>query len=369
MTCSRITKIITAMVVSMVIAAACAKDKNELTVVPVDKVQLGRLIFFDSTLSNPIGQSCASCHSPAAAFSDPLHRISPEGAISGRFTNRNSPSIAYAQYAPAFHFEPADSVYVGGFFWDGRVNTLEEQAGKPFLNPLEMNNTDAAMVVSKLRNAPYYPFFSKVYGEARDAGQAFAQVTDAIAQFERSRELSPFSSKYDAFLKGNAVLTEQESRGLALFNDPGKGNCAACHPSTADEDLGKALFTDFTYDNIGVPKNPDNPFYTIAPEFNPLGSSAIDRGMGGFLGDAAFNGQFKVPGLRNVALTAPYFHNGFFNTLEEVVHFYNKRDVDAFPAAEFPANVNHAEMGNLKLNEREEADIVAFLKTLSDGYQ
>ncbi|MBZ5857979.1 cytochrome-c peroxidase [Flavihumibacter profundi] len=365
----RIPKIIAVLVVLVVIAAACAKDKNELTVVPVDKVQLGRLIFFDTTLSNPVGQSCASCHSPAVAFSDPLHRISPEGAISGRFTNRNSPSIAYTQFAPAFHFEPADSVYVGGFFLDGRVNSLEEQAVKPFLNPLEMNNANAAMLVAKLQAAAYYPFFKKVYGEARDAGQAFGQVTDALAQFERSRELNPFSSKYDAYLNGKAVLTEQEARGLVLFNDPGKGNCAACHPSAADEDLGKALFTDYTYDNIGVPKNPGNPFYTVAKEFNPRGAAALDRGLGGFLGDAAFNGQFKVPGLRNVALTAPYFHNGFFNTLEEVVHFYNRRDVEAFPAPEFPASVNRAEMGNLGLSDKEEADIVAFLKTLSDGYQ
>lgn len=349
--------------------AACGKEKNEITVVPVEKVQLGRLIFFDSTLSNPIGQSCSSCHSPAAAFSDPAHGISSAGVQPGLFGHRNSPAITYTSFTPTFRFDLTDSVYIGGFFLDGRAASLQRQAQQPFLNPLEMNNRDLAMVVAKLQQAPYYPMFRQVYGAAADPATLFDQMGDALAQFEQSRELNAFSSKFDAVEQGKAVFTAQEARGLALFNDAKKGNCAACHPSTPDEESGKVLFTDYTYDNIGVPKNPANPFYFLPAVHNPDGPAFKDRGLGGFLGDPAYDGAFKVPSLRNVALTAPYFHNGFFTTLEEVVHFYNSRDVEAFPAPEFPATVNRTELGNLQLTKEEEADIVAFLRTLSDGYR
>ncbi|WP_121355986.1 cytochrome-c peroxidase [Flavisolibacter nicotianae] len=354
---------------SMVILAACSKDKDVITVVPIDKVQLGRQLFFDKNLSNPIGQSCASCHSPEAAFSDPAHSITSQGAVSRLFNNRNCPSVTYSSFAPAFRFDTTDSLYMGGFFFDGRVNSLQEQAKKPFLNQLEMNNTDAAMVVAKLRSADYYPLYKKIYGDATNVEQAFGNLADAIATFEQSSQVNAFSSKFDDYLQGKAQLTEPEKRGFELFNDPLKGNCAACHISDPDPDFGKVLFTDFTYDNIGVPKNPANPFYSIPSAFNPQGTSALDYGLGGVLNDPAYYGHFKVPSLRNAALTAPYFHNGFFTTLEEVVHFYNKRDVESFPTAEFPATVNHQEMGNLHLTTQEEKDIVAFLKTLSDGYK
>lgn len=361
--------IFSAAITAIAVFSACAKEYNIITVVPTDKAQLGKALFFDKNLSNPIGQSCASCHDPGVAFSDPKHGISAEGAVAGLFSNRNCPSITYAAFTPAFHYEPADSVYVGGFFLDGRVNSLQEQAKKPFLNPLEMNNTGAAMLIAKLHKADYYPLFLKVYGKPKDTDQAFADLADAIANFETASQFRPFTSKFDYYLKGAAQLSAEEQRGLALFNDPKKGNCAACHPSTANADLGKVLFTDFTYDNIGVPKNPHNPFYNIPAALNPDGANALDRGLGKTLNNTDFDGHFKVPGLRNAALTAPYFHNGFFSTLEEVVHFYNKRDVENFPAAEFPATVNRAEMGNLGLSPQEEKDIVAFLKTLTDGYR
>lgn len=348
---------------------ACSKDRNEITVVPIDKLQLGKELFFDKNLSNPIGQSCASCHSPETAFTDPEHGITSQGAVPGLFNNRNCPSITYTAFAPAFHFDLNDSVFVGGFFFDGRVNSLQEQAKKPFLNKLEMNNDNAAMVVAKLRRADYYPLYKKIYGEANNPDLAFENLADALATFEQSSQVNAFTSKFDYYLQGKAQLTEQEKKGLQLFNDPLKGNCAACHISDPDPDFGKVLFTDFTYDNIGVPKNPANPFYSIPIAYNPLGATALDYGLGGILNDPAYYGHFKVSGLRNVALTAPYFHNGFFNTLEDVVHFYNKRDIETFPEAEFTATVNKQEMGNLGLTAQEEKDIVAFLKTLSDGYK
>jgi len=368
---STITIFLLVSVVSLSILAlsSCNKERDIITTDYIDKIKLGKLIFNDKNLSNPIGQSCSSCHSAATGFSDLNHSIVSEGAVSGLFGNRNAPDIAYSMYAPSLHYDTDDSTYVGGFFLDGRVNTLEEQAQKPFLNPLEMNNTDVVMLISKIKEASYYPLYKTVYGELTDNKTAFNNITDAIASFERSPDLNQFTSKYDYYLKGQAELTLQELRGLQLFNDTLKGKCANCHPSEPDEESGKALFTDFTYDNIGVPKNQANPFYTIPSGFNPLGSNAVDYGLGGFLQDPDNYGRFKVPTLRNSAISAPYFHNGYFNTLEEVVHFYNKRDVETFPAAEISSTVNHDELGDLHLTAQEEKDIVAFLKTLTDGYK
>ncbi|OQP60086.1 cytochrome B6 [Niastella vici] len=349
--------------------SSCNKERDIITTEYIDKIKLGKLIFNDKNLSNPVGQSCSSCHSPSTGFSDLSHNIVSEGAVSGLFGNRNAPDIAYGMYAPSLHYDTVDSTYVGGFFLDGRVNTLEEQAQKPFLNPLEMNNTDAGMLISKIKAASYYSLYRNVYGEITDNNTALNNITEAIASFERSPDLNQFTSKYDYYLKGQEALTPQELSGLQLFNDTAKGKCANCHISAPDAESGKVLFTDFTYDNIGVPKNPANPFYTIPASFNPLGSNAVDYGLGGFLQDPDNYGRFKVPTLRNSAISAPYFHNGYYNTLEEVVHFYNKRDVESFPSAEIPSTVNHDELGNLHLTTQEEKDIVAFLKTLTDGYK
>ncbi len=198
-------------------------------------------------------------------------------------------------------------------------------------------------------------------------------------------EVSSFTSKYDYTFKGMAKLTKAEQRGYALFR--GKGTCHSCHSSNGKE----ALFTDFTYDNLGVPKNPDNPFYTMPEIYNPDGANWVDGGLGGFLKSAGYSetiwgaewGKQKVPTLRNVALGSceaepdnsdcivkAYGHNGYFKSLEEIVHFYNTRDVPgaAWPDPEVAENVNTGKLGDLGLTPGEEADIVAFLKTLSDGY-
>ena len=347
---------------------SCKKDKDVKVVTPTDKIQLGKKIFFDKDLSNPGGQACSSCHGPEAGFSDINHSIVSQGAVHGLFGNRNAPNVSYAMFSSPLHFDYADSAYVGGFFLDGRVNSLEEQATKPFFNKLEMNIENVGMLISKIKSASYFSLYKDVYGDITDENKALKNIADAISAYERSSEVNPFSSKYDLYLKGQVALTAEEVRGLKIFTDTAKGKCANCHVIEADEESGKVLFTDFTYDNIGLPKNINNPFYTIPLSYNPLGAAYIDNGLGAFLNNSAYNGQFKVPSLRNVAISAPYFHNGIFNTLEETVHFYNKRD-SLFTNPEVPATVNKTELGKLKLSSQEEKDLVAFLKTLTDGYK
>jgi cytochrome c peroxidase len=334
------------------------------------KVTLGKAIFFDTNLSSPTGQSCGSCHAASTSFTDPFHNAVSPGAVRGLAGNRNAPTASYTMFNPPFHYNSIDSTYEGGLFLDGRVNTLEEQAMKPFVNPLEMANPNISTVVSKVRAASYYPLFKKLYGEIHNVDAAFNNIVAAIAAFERSPELNPFTSKFDYYLKGQAILTELERKGMILFNDTLRAKCGNCHLTTPDERSGKILFTDFTYNSDGVPKNPLNPFYKIPRVFNPLGRDYRDLGLGAILNDHTLDGNFRVSSLRNVAITAPYFHNGVFNTLEEVVHFYNTRDVPGSGfKPEVADNIDTEETGNQHLTAKEEAAIVAFLKTLTDGYK
>jgi len=333
------------------------------------KIMLGRAIFMDTTLSNPSGQSCNSCHDLKTAMSDPNHAMASPGIIKGRSEKRNAPSLHYIMFTPPLHYDSINETHVGGIFLDGRVNTLEEQVRVPLMNPLEMNVTDMNMLAEKIKSAPFYPLMSTVYGSSEHPDTLLAQLADALAAFERSPEVNPFSSKFDLFLKGEVTLTEEEMEGLALFKDTTKAMCANCHPIDVDQMSGKVLLTDFTYDNVGSPKNLKLEFYSIPAPFNPDGVQFTDLGLGRVTGNAAQNGQFRVPTLRNVAVTAPYFHNGIFNTLEEVIHFYNVRDIDAtFANPEVKENINVEELGNLKLTQAEEQALVAFLKTLTDGY-
>ncbi len=332
-----------------------------------EKELLGKKLFFDDNLSEPVGQSCATCHTPEKGFADVYSRITSEGAVKGRFSNRNSMTCAYSSYVPPLHYNEEDETWVGGLFWDGRVNTLEEQAAQPFVNPLEMGNQDNKMITEKVRRADYYPELVKIYGASTSVDSLFSYITDAIAAYERSDEMNPFSSKYDAWQAGECELTDQEQLGLDLFRE--KGLCAECHILEPDERAGKVLFTDHTYDNLGIPSNPDNPFFTVSAPYNLCGRDTMDMGLGSFLKDSAEFGKFRVPTLRNVALTAPYGHNGYFNTLEEIVHFYNVRDVADYPEPEYAATVNKDELGHLGLTPDEEAAIVAFMLTLTDGFQ
>ena len=358
------------LVITTVTINSCIKEQQSANITIDMVVSLGQKLFFDQSLSNPGGQSCASCHAAVTAFSDPYHNIVSPGIAGGLAGNRNGPAIAYSRFSVSRYYSIEDSSYKGGLFWDGRVNTLEEQAQKPFLNPLEMGNTDAAMVVRKLQTSPNYAYYKQIYGDATDVDKTFANIATAIATFERSDTFGQFTSKFDYYLKGQAVLTDQEYRGMKLFSDTLRAMCSNCHSITPDETYNKILFSDHTYENIGVPRNRNNPFYGIPLSYNPDGVNYIDLGLGAIINDSDFYGTFKVPTLRNVAISAPYFHNGVFGTLEQVVHFYNTRDSTGagFESPEYAPTIDHTETGNQHLSAQEEKDIVAFLKTLTDGY-
>jgi cytochrome c peroxidase len=350
--------------------------------------RLGETLFFDARLSNPAGQSCASCHAASQAFIDPDQDVSSSaGAVAGRFDARNAPTAMYAAFSPHFHYDTAEGLYLGGQFLDGHAATLEAQAKLPFLNPLEMNNRDRQAVVDKVRAGPYAAQFRRVFGPAAldDTEAAYDHIARAIAAFERQSVFNRFSSKYDAYLAGRVALSAAELRGLRAFEAEDKGNCAACHPSKPGRDGTPPLFTDFSYDNLGVARNPHNPYYRQAARFNPDGRAFIDRGLGKTTGRADQDGKFKVPTLRNIELTAPYMHNGFFSDLRATVDFYNTRDTrprcagpeagekqalaaGCWPEPEVAANVNREELGDLGLSEREVDDIVAFMRTLTDGW-
>lgn len=336
------------------------------------KQALGKQLFLDKNLSTPTGQACADCHSPEAGFGNPNADYPVSQVVhKDRFGNRNDLPAAYASFSPTFHYDAAEGLYVGGQFWDGRAADLAEQAKGPFLNPLEMANPDEETVIDRVRKSEYADLFRKVFGITSfdDPNKAYDRVAEAIAAYEKSSELNQFNSKYDLYLAGKVALTEQERRGLELFENEEKGNCAACHPSRPGADGTPPLFTDFTYDNIGVPPNPENPFYYLPKNLNPDGAYFVDLGLGGVLNKPSENGKFKVPSLRNVAKTAPYLHNGIFKNLRQVVIFYNTRDVGPWPPPEVRMNVNHDELGNLGLSEQEIDDIVAFMHTLTDGYE
>ncbi len=238
------------------------------------KERLGKLLFFDKSLSTPQGQACSNCHAPEVAFADPeLDLPVSRGSRPGIYGNRNDMTISYSTFVPPLHFDKEEAIWVGGLFWDGRANTLSEQAQGPPLNPLEMANPDTLTITKKLRALNYAELFTEVYGldALKDPGTAFTNMADALEAYEKTSEVSPFNSKYDYWLRGEAELNEQELRGLKLFEAEDKGNCAACHPNRSLVEGLPPLFTDFTYDNLGTPRNPENPFYALPSELNPEG--------------------------------------------------------------------------------------------------
>jgi cytochrome c peroxidase len=413
----------------------------------------GKAIFFDTSLSASGKQSCGTCHVPSRAYTaDPAtdHGLPvPLGGPNLDQTGfRNAPSLMYSSFTPPFSLSGGP---VGGFFRDGRASSLAAQAEQPFLTPFEMANADAAAVVTRLQNSPAtLQAFVAAYGDGAlaDADTALADMGLALAAYEtQDPSFHPFSSKYDYWLLGQAQLTPQEQNGLNLFNNPGKGNCTACHPSQRQSYSTHALFTDFTYDNIGVPRNwsiPANtvgsvspidgaPFATVLKPVNVPDDAEYayyDNGLCGpfepATGDVnarsvlsattSLCGLFKVPTLRNIAITSPYFHNGVFSDLHQVVEWYVTRDINnntgnnpnPVPAGpggnpyeavgtfytaadgkpdlyeyndlpvEYDANVNIAEVPYTPptfgggqaptLNAAEIDDVVAFLCTLTDGY-
>lgn len=346
---------------------SCSDDQEDYVDVPDQKIALGKKIFFDTNLSNPIGQACATCHSPDKGFSDFENRAISEGAVLNTFGNRNAPSLSYNVFAPTQYYNAVDETYIGGFFYDGRSESLQEQLIHPFIGAAEMNNGSIHNVVLKIKTAPYFSDLEKIYGTITSDNDVFNAVADAISKFETSREVNSFTSKFDYASKGLIQYTNDEKAGLKLFQN--KAKCAQCHVLDADERTGKVLFTDFSYDNLGVPKNSNNPFYTQSS--NTEGVNYVDLGIGAIKNQNQHNGKFKVPSLRNVAVSAPYFHNGAMATLKEVIHFYNVRDVNPteFGAAEYAPNKNISELGNLGLTELEEFQLEQFLKTLTDHYR
>ena len=331
---------------------------------------LGRSIYFDSNLSEPRGLSCASCHEPDAGFASPVHTIPvSQGIHIDRFGNRNAPTAAYASYVPEFHYDSKIGGYVGGLFLDGSAKNLEEQAKGPFLNPLEMALPDAKAVVDRVQSSSYVTLFKEVFGEGifDNTQNAFDKIAQAVGIYGSTGALNRFDSKYDYYLKGEADLKPNERRGLDLFQN--KAKCIHCHTMDNKVEGSHSVFTNFTYANIGTPANANNPYYSISQEFNPQGQAYIDLGLGANVGKAEENGKFRVPTLRNVAVSSPYMHNGIFNTLEEVLNFYNTIGTGNEPIPEVSENINHSELTNLNLSALEIADIVAFLGTLTDRYK
>ncbi|HEU4733399.1 MAG TPA: cytochrome c peroxidase [Kofleriaceae bacterium] len=360
------------------VLAACSSEPS------VTRAQLGALVFADPGLSNPPGQACADCHAARVAFRDPeSSRATSMGAVAGRFGVRGAPSAMYASHVPPLHRDPHDGRWIGGLFWDGRAQSLEDQAAGPLLNPLEMNNPDKASVVAAVRRAAYAGAFRELFGPGAldDVDAGFARITAVIAAYERTRTFAPFSSKYDRYLAGELVLDEAERRGLAIFEDPARGNCASCHPSRPGPDGTPPMFTDFGYANLGIPKYMNNKFYEQPAAFNPDGARYIDHGLMATVGDRAQDGKFRVPTLRNVAVTAPYGHNGYFENLPYLLDFLSSRDVGsrdvgtcsratpdalcAWPGPEVPATVDRR-VGHLGLSAQDIDDLAAFLSTLTD---
>jgi cytochrome c peroxidase len=419
--------------------------------------QLGKQLLSDNSLSASGRESCITCHSPSYAYAtDPANSDGlpvPLGGVEMDLPGfRNAPSLMYASFTPPFSIA-AGNTPTGGFFRDGRASSLAVQAEQPFVSYFEMANGSASELLSRLVASPIsLSMFEQVYGASvlGNPEAVLADMGEAIAAYEtEGREFHPFSSKYDYWLLGQAQLTAQEKRGLTLFNDPAKGNCTACHESQVGSYSNHPLFTDFTYDNIGVPRNWAIPANTTGPvspvdgvsllpympapvnvpadaEYayydlglcGPFSASASDPNPRPDLsGTTGLCGMFKVPTLRNVAITAPYFHNGVFSTLKQVIEWYVTRDInnaggnnpDPAPAGaggnpyqavgtfytaedgspdlyeyndlpvRYDANVNIGEVPYTPptfeggqaptLSEQDINDVVTFLCTLTDGYQ
>ncbi len=368
------------------------------------EAEAGRALFFDPNLSEPKGQSCASCHQPDRAFTGNAGSSVPgiaAGAAPHAMGTRKVPTLLYAAFIPPFHITNElnekgviERNPAGGFFWDGRADSLQDQASGPMLNPVEMNNPDAATILAKIKSAPYADQLLKAYGpEAlKDPQTALKTITSAIAAFETTAQFMPFNSKFDAVLKGQEQFTAEEARGFALFKNKKKGNCLACHAGNEDsKDPTDWPFTDYTYDNLSTPRNMAIPANQEPTTFD-LGLCKRPNTAGALPKETKLDslcGAFKVPTLRNVEVTAPYFHNASIATLRDAVKFYATRDTD--PAAWYPKdakgkvlkfndlpaqyakNINTDEVPydrklgqKPRLNDAEIDALVAFLKTLTD---
>jgi cytochrome c peroxidase len=389
---------------------------------------LGRDIFFDASLSSSGKMACASCHSPDHAYGPPTDAPvmlgGPALALPGA---RAVPSLTYLERQPNFSIGPDKDdesenkpslaqqaeigktavrvekiatqttqanniVPQGGLFWDGRADTLQIQATGPLLDPREMDGGSIEIIAEKLRQAPYAKKFSALFGERifKDTNLLVAEATFAVGRYQiEEPSFHPYTSKYDYWLEGKARLSESEMRGLKLFNDPEKANCAGCHTSQPSREGRPPLFTDFQYEALGAPRN-----FALADTNDP---NYFDLGVCGpirkdIAEQTQFCGMFKTPTLRNTALRRTFFHNGAFHTLQEVMDFYNFRDTNpdkVYPVGadgkvqkfndippQYHDNVDvtdapfNRHLGDQPaLTAQDEADIIAFLQTLNDGYK
>ncbi len=388
--------------------------------------ELGRKLFFDPRLSGSGNQSCASCHDPAHAYA-PDNRLSVQlgGGDMHQFGVRAAPSLEYLYRQPNFSIGPdnpgnesvnlqqqaslgiqaphvqktalgtkaaaGNLVPVGGLFWDGRVNTLQQQAGGPLFNPLEMDGGTPAILLAKLKQAAYAPDFVQLFGPGvfREPTLAVAEALFALSRFQiEDASFRPFSSKYDAWLQGRARFTAAELRGYLAFNDTRKGNCAACHLDHVTRDGLPPLFTDMQYEALGVPRNAGIPA-NRDPHYFDLGLCGPYRTD--LKQQTHYCGMFLTPTLRNVATRHAFFHNGEYHTLAQVMDFYALRDTepqtiygkDSTGKTEKFNDIPPAERGNVDVTDapfdrkageipamsaQDRQDIVAFLQTLNDGY-
>ncbi len=389
--------------------------------------RLGRAIFHDRALSASGQQSCASCHDPANHYGPPGDLpVMPGGPTLHAQNDRAAPSLEYLERQPPFSVGPdkdedetsslaqmvavgrgaaravkraanieqsaANMVPQGGLFWDGRVDTLQQQALQPLLNPVEMANADAAVVAAKLRRARYASGFSRIFGAGvlgnRDLLLNEAMFAVARYQIEDSG-FHPYTSKFDFWLEGRARLAPAELRGYRLFNDPARANCGGCHVDQAGRDGQPPRFTDGQFEALGAPRNP-----ALA---NTRDRGFFDLGLcGPFRADlraqVQYCGMFLTPTLRNVATRHSFFHNGVFRGLRAVLDFYDDRDVapdKVYPRdsdgsvakfndmpARYRGNVDVVDPpfdrhpGDAPaMSGQDEADIIAFLRALTDGYR
>ncbi|GAA5120197.1 c-type cytochrome [Luteolibacter yonseiensis] len=317
---------------------------------------VGREIFQDTRFSNPVGQSCMSCHVPQSAFAD--SKALSTGAVHGREGRRNATSLMYAALIPNFSQEDileetGEQIWVwqGGLFQDGSSRTLYEQVKRPFFDHAEMNVCSPADLAAKLRAAPYA---RRLRGDLSDEdwandGNVNQRCYRALVEFLKEPMFRPFDARIDDYLAGSPdALSEAEKRGLEIFKT--KAKCADCHLLIPGA-WPKPLLSDYGYDNLG------------APSHGPK-----DPGLGGHTGVAEEMGRFRAPTLRNVSLTAPYLHNGSIATLREVVEFYNKRDEEPgrWGKTDFPETVNHEDSGKLGLTDQEIDDLVALMDAFTD---
>jgi cytochrome c peroxidase len=368
---------------------------------PPDLAALGKQIFFDPSLSASGRISCATCHSPSHAYAAPNGlAVQLGGAHVDQQGLRAVPSLRYVlNRTPKWNKPFVENIAErlregeeppsGGFGWDGRFNTLNDQAMFPLLASNEMANASPQEIMLKLRSPPYADSFRKIFGAQifDDPKNACVAMLKAIERFELDDpSFHPYNSKYDDYLDGRARLTAQEQHGLHLFNDPKRGNCAVCHLDQKGKDGSHPLFTDYQFEALGVPRNPEI-LANASPDF-------FDAGLCGPLrtdqaGQPQDCGMFKTPTLRNVATRRAFFHNGRFHSLKEALRFYVERDTD--PRTWYPVSASGAvnkfddlppaQRGNVDVidepltrkegdspawTDAEIGDVIAFLETLTD---